>query len=73
MIPLNPVDTTAPTNEINLKHFSSLIISDKISKPSERFTASNPPDFESSLKISSIDVCELISTSFTGRPGAIIV
>ena len=44
MIPLNPVDTTAPTNETNLKHCLSEIISVKIPKPSDKFTDSNPPD-----------------------------
>ena len=70
IIPLNPVETTAPTNETNFRHCLSEIISVKIPKPSERLTDSNPPDCYNSSKIFSIGMFELISMSFTGRPGS---
>ncbi len=73
MIPRNPVDTMAPTNEMNLKHLSSEIIVVKISSPDARFTDSNPPDCSISSKIFSIDVFEFISISFTERPGSIML
>jgi hypothetical protein len=41
MIPLNPVDTTAPTNEMNLRDFFVWNHYLKISWPSVRLTDSN--------------------------------
>ncbi len=71
-IPRRPVDITAATHERNRRHFSSEIISVKISNPVERLVDSKPPDCDISSKILSILVSLLISISFTGRPGSIM-
>jgi hypothetical protein len=47
MIPLVPVEVIAATNERNFRQSLSLIIVDRISRPSARFRDSNPPDVDS--------------------------
>ena len=72
IIPRNPVETIAPINERNFKHFLLEIIVERMFKPSARFFDSNPPDCAISSKIFSIFVLDFITTSFTGLPGLII-
>jgi hypothetical protein len=73
IIPLIPVETTAPTNERNFRHDLSDIITLRISSPSERFLDSNPPDFAICSNISEIFVLSDIEISLTGGPEVIMV
>ena len=73
IIPRSPVETSAPTNETNLTHFSSLIIDSNMSKPSAMFTDSNPPDSAISSKIPLIVVFLDMLMSDTGPPWFIMI
>ena len=72
-MPRSPVETSAPTNETNLTHFSSLIIDSNMSKPSAMFTDSNPPDSAISSKIPLIVVFLDMLMSDTGPPWFITI
>jgi hypothetical protein len=68
IIPLNPVDIMAPTNDKNFRQFLSLIISVNTKRPSAKLRDSNPPDFDIFSKILSIDRPSVMEISWIGLP-----